>query len=188
MKRQSLLILSLVVSYGLTSSVFAQSDSTPKREFGIQISGINFNGFTSFNGIYKKQLSENKYRRLSASFGNIQFDGTEGNVNFSLNAGMSVGIEKRSSVGKKTTLYRAPEFSFGLSFSKSSRFDPNWSFTPGVSWIFGLQYDFNENWAINVEGGPGAYMSIRDFSGAQTSYSIGGSFSSNVALAIMHKF
>ncbi len=184
----SLLILSLVVSCGLTSSVFAQSDSAPKREFGIQLSGINFNGFTSFNGIYKKQLSENKYRRISASFGNIQFDGKEGNANFSLSAGMFVGIEKRSSVGKKTTLYRAPGLSFGLSFSKSSRIDPNWSFTPGVSWIFGLQHDFNENWAINVEGGPGAYMSFRGFSGAQTSYTIGGRFSSNVALAIMYKF
>ncbi|MBK8562588.1 MAG: hypothetical protein IPN76_04395 [Saprospiraceae bacterium] len=188
MKRQSLLILSLAVSCCLTSSVLAQSDSSPNREFGIQLSGINFDGFTSFSGIYKKQLAENKYRRISATFGNIQFNGSDGNADFNLNGGLAIGVETRKPVGKKTTLYRSPEFSFGLSFGKSSNIDPYWSVSPGVAWIFGLQHDFNENWAINVEGGPGVYMSIRNFPGSDVTYSIGGNFSSNVALALMHKF
>jgi hypothetical protein len=188
MKLQSLLTLALVICIGLPSSLFSQADNPSAREFGIQLSGINFNGFTSFSGIYKKQVAESRYRRISATFGTIQLDGSESNTNFSLNAGLAVGIEKRNLVGKKTTLYRVTESSFGLSFGKSSNAEPYWSFSPGIAWIFGLQHDFNESWAINFEGGPGAYLSIRKFPVSPATFSVGGSFSSNVALAIMYKF
>ncbi len=188
MKLQSLLTLALAISIGLPSMLFSQAENPPAREFGIQLSGINFNGFTSFSGIYKKKVAEDKYRRISATFGDVQLNGSENSTDFSLRGGLSIGTEKRSAVGKKTTLYRATEISLGLALGKSSDTDPYWSFLPGLNWIFGLQYDFNESWAINFEGGPGVYLSIRDYPGSPVNYSIGGNFSSNVALAIMHKF
>ncbi len=182
-----MLLVGLAVCLSATS-LFSQTDSAPKREFGIQISGVNFNGFTPFSGIFKKQLAENKYRRISGTFGNLQFEGVESNLNFQLSGGLSVGVEKRKSVGKKTQLYSATEFNMGLSFGKSSRNDPYWSISPGLSWVFGLQYDINEYWAVNFEGGPGASVSIRKFPGNGLNYSLGGSFSSNIAVAVMHKF
>jgi hypothetical protein len=187
MKKQTMLLVGLAMCLCHTS-LFSQADAAPKREFGIQINGINFNGFTPFSGIYKKQLAENKYRRISGSFGNLQLDGVRSNVNFQFSAGLSVGVEKRKVVGKKSLVYTAPEFNIGMSFGKSSNFDPYWSISPGVSWVFGLQYDINEYWALNFEGGPGAFFSFRQFPGNSLNFSIGGSFSSNIGVAIMHKF
>ncbi len=187
MKKHTFLFIgfALCTSY---ASLFSQDAAVPKREFGLQISGLNFDGFTPFSGIYKKQLAENKYRRISGTFGNLQLEGQNSTHNFSLSAGLSIGVEKRKSVGEKTLLYAGPEFNMGLSFSKASRFDAFWSISPGITYVLGIQYDFKEHWAVNLEGGPGASLSIRKFFGNDVSYNFSSGFSSNVALGLMHKF
>lgn len=181
----------LFIGFALCTShatLFSQDTASAKQEFGLQMSGINFDGFTPFSGIYKKQLAENKYRRISGTFGRLQLAGRNSTHEFSFSGGLSIGVEKRKSVGKKTLLYAGPEFVMGLSFSKASRVDAFWSISPGIDYVLGIQYDFNEYWAINLEGGPGASVSISKFDVSDASYNFNTGFSSNVALGLMHKF
>ncbi|MCC6727119.1 MAG: hypothetical protein IT258_21630 [Saprospiraceae bacterium] len=189
MKKHVLLLLGLSICLAHSVSISAQTDASPKRELGFRMSGIDFNGFNAFSGIYKKELAENKYRRISGSFGNLNFDKRRAFAGFNLSAGFSVGVEKRKVAGKKTTLYTAPEFDMGFSFGTSNTGNSTyWSLSPGFSMIFGLQYAFNDDWALTIEGGPGGSISVRKFPNNPSTFTLNGYFNSNLALALMHRF
>ena len=169
-------------------SLSAQNVDDHKYEVGLRFSGINFDGFNSFSAIYKKKLDNGKFRRISGSFGGINFGSEFNRFNFSINAGFSIGNEKRKQMGKRTSYYTGPSFSLNAGLSKQESFEPNWNLAPSLGYILGIQYDFNEYWAVNLETIPSGSIYLRQFSGSDIGININAGFSSNVVLSLMHKF
>ncbi len=189
MKKRHLATTCLAIALGLLAfPLSAQTSNDHQYEIGLRFSGINFDGFNSFSAIYKKKLVEGKYRRISGTFGGLGFANEFNRSSFSFNFGFSIGREKRRLVGKKTIFYTGPVFSINTGITKLESFEPNWNLQPSMGAVLGLQFDFNENWAINLETIPSCSISVRQFSGTDVGVSASVGFSSNVTLSLMHKF
>jgi hypothetical protein len=189
MKKQHLAITCLAIALGLLAfPLSAQTSNDHQYEIGLRFSGINFDGFNSFSAIYKKKLAEGKYRRISGTFGGLGFANEFNRSSFSFNFGLSIGRENRRLVGKKTIFYTGPVFSINTGLTKLEGFEPNWNLQPSMGGVLGVQYDFNENWAINLETIPSGSISVRQFSGTDVGINASVGFSSNVTLSLMHKF
>lgn len=184
------LLLSIAVALFATSfsTLHAQTDGK-KREVGIQFSGINFDGFTSFNALYRKQKSENVYRRIRATFGNVGLLSNDDQTRVTFNAGIAIGREKRKTLDRKLEFYRGPEFRFGLGLSASDTDDGQIDFNASFGYVLGLQHSFNDLWAINLETIPsvGASIGLGDDS-INEYFSIGAGFSNAVSLGVVRKF
>jgi opacity protein-like surface antigen len=172
----------------LPTFLSAQSDDNHKYEFGLRFSGINFSGFNSFSAIYKKRLDNGKFRRISGTFGGLIYSKNADKSTFGFNAGLSIGNEKRREMGKKTSFYSGPVFSISTSFAKTEEIKPSWNLEPSLGAVIGLQYDFSDNWAINLETIPSASVALRKQPGSDIATNASVGFSSNVVLSILHKF
>jgi hypothetical protein len=168
----------------LATAVTAQSTSVP-REVGIQLSGINFDGFTPFSAFYKKQKSENVFRRYRFVVGNLGLESTEDDAVFVFNAGFAIGREKRRALDRKLIGYRGPEFSFNLG---AGSFGEGFvSIDAGLGYVLGLQHNFNEFWAINIETIPSAGINLR-FSEENGSGGLNVGLSNQVSLGVLRRF
>ncbi|MCF8247376.1 MAG: hypothetical protein K9J37_16920 [Saprospiraceae bacterium] len=171
-----------------STSLSAQPDDNHKYEVGLRFSGINFNGFNSFSAIFKKKLDSGRYRRIGGTFGGLGFANDFDRFSFSFNVGLSIGSEKRKQMGERTSFYSGPVFSLNSGISKTEGIDPNWNLQPGIGVVLGLQYDFNEYWAVNLETIPSGAIALRKFNGSDVAVNANFGFSSNVTLSLMHKF
>ena len=165
-----------------TAPLYAQTDGK-KREIGVQ-----FNGFTSFTGLYRKQKSENVYRRIRATFGNINFVRIEDEGFITFNAGIAIGREKRRMLDRQLEFYRGPEFSASVSLLTFEG-DGAGAFAVGFGYIFGLQHSFNELWAVHLEAVP--LIGVGFATGRSLDEAIltaGAGVSSAVSLGVVRKF
>lgn len=189
MKKHLLTLACLVFTLVIfLPTISAQEVNDQQHELGLSFYGIDFNGFNPFSVIYKKKIADSKFRRISGTFGGFNFQNSNRLLFFSINAGVSVGIEKRKLLGRKTSFYRGPQFSVGTSFSKVEGFESTWGIFPRIGYILGLQHDFNDYWAVNLEVVPSGQLSLNRFSGQDVEFSSSGNFSSNAALSIVYKF
>ncbi|MCY7329740.1 MAG: hypothetical protein LH618_14400, partial [Saprospiraceae bacterium] len=137
MRIKLLLSIAAVLFTASFSNLHAQTDGK-KREVGVQFSGFNFDGFTAFNALYRKQKSENVYRRIRATFGNISLlTAGEGIVSF--NAGLAIGREKRRTLDRKLEFYRGPEFSASLGLLAGEVLNELATINLGFGYVLGLQ-------------------------------------------------
>lgn len=179
----ALICLTLVVVMQ-ADKLSAQAADSHQHEIGMGISGSSFNG----NVIYKWKKADNKFKRIQGSFGNFNLQNNSRLLFFSFNAGVAIGRENRKAVGAKTTFYRGPQFSTGLGFSKVEGFKPTWSISPRLGYIIGIQHDFNEYIAVNLEIVPSGGILLNKFSGQRLEFNINGGFNSNASLGLMYKF
>lgn len=175
------LILAIFMNANILS---AQKADGHRHEIGLGINGSSFNG----NVIYKWKKADDKFKRIQGSFGNFSLQNNSRLLYFSFNAGVAIGLENRKAVGAKTTFYRGPEFSTGLGFSKVESFKPYWGISPRLGYIIGIQHDFNEYIAVNLEIVPSGGILLNKFSGQSLTFNVNGSFSSNASLNLMYKF
>ena len=169
------------------SSLQAQS-AGKKREVGVQLNGINFGGFNSFSGFYKKQLNENKYRRVRFFSGNL-FTGVVGedDFRFNLNLGAAIGREKRRALDTRLDFFCGPEFAFSVGF-QSINDDTAFSLFPSFGYVLGLQHSFNERWAINIETIPSIGVGVVLLPGDNDQLTLDAGITNSVALGVVRKF
>ena len=186
MLKLSTLVLVLSVLFSATSSA---QGTKPRREVGIQISNLNFNGSNTFSGFFKKERKENVYRRIRFFSGNLAFGQVDEDLSFDFSAGLAIGREKRKSLGDKLDFYQGPEFAFSLGLASLTDDETRISFTPAFGWVLGLQHSFNDHWAINVETIPRVALS------AFTNGDVGpdallfnANISNNVSMGLVRKF
>ncbi|MBI1227479.1 MAG: hypothetical protein GC192_19765 [Bacteroidetes bacterium] len=186
MKKHVFTIALLAMAVAMPSTILlAQTPDTHQREIGLGVSGNSLNGSV----IYKWRKSDNKFERLQGTFGNFSFQNNNNNkLYFTINTGVSIGVENRKAVGAKTTFYRGPQFSLGTSFSKTEKIKPTWNLSPRIGYILGIQHDFNDLLGLNMEIVPSAGVLLNKFSGQKIKYNINGSFASNASLNLMYKF
>ncbi len=187
MRTKILISITVVLFAASFSNLHAQTESK-KREVGIQLGGLNFDGSTSFNGLYRKQKRENVYRRIRATFGNISFVSIDDEAFITFNAGISIGREKRKMLDRQLEFYRGPEFSASVSLLTLEG-DGIAAFNVGFGYIFGLQHSFNELWAVHLEAVPSIGVSFATGGNIDNVTVIAGAgVSSAFSLGIVRKF
>jgi hypothetical protein len=183
MKRTSTFFLFFCgILSGIQSSISAQTPT--RREVGIQISGFNFDGVTSFSGFYKKEIRENTYRRWGFLFGSLNMGFQSEEFLFNTAAGLSVGREKRKRLDDKLLFYQGPSFSL-IGFVNSNQFGIN----PGFGWVVGLQHNLNDRWSVNLETTPSVGVSFSQSSETKNSVlSLDGNISNQVSIGLIRRF
>ncbi len=196
MKRVFLTCAALFVSL---SAAFSQD--VPTREIGLRTNGFNDLGF-----VYKKQKSENVYKRYRLAFGNLGLGIVNGSslVNFSV--GGAIGKEKRKSINDRFQVVYGTEFIPRLSILHSSAGTANindgtvgevsvtgsnltlLSTSLGLGFVLGAQYNISPKWYISAE--IVATVSLNGtFGRGITIYGLNAAFtSSNVGLTGMYRF
>ncbi len=156
-------LLPLVLCLLLCYTARAQQDNTAT---GFRELGIRFTGLKDFDFIYKKQLAENKYRRVRLVV--IDLAGSS-NSNFSIGLGAGWGTEKRKDIGEKIQFIRGPEFGLSvlgtvnsgtstISLENFAGSDITFTnsgnlavITGSFGYLLGFQYNVNEQFYVNVE-------------------------------------
>lgn len=166
-----------------------QAQTAPRQELGLQFSGINFDGSNQFNAIYKRQKKDNTYRRIRLAFGNLSVAADDNdNTVFNFSAGLAIGRERRKDLGRGTTFFRGLEYRANAAVAARNTNEDAFNLGAGIGYVLGLQHDFNDHWAVNVETIPGLSANFTDFGGNNFAASVSAGFSNAVSLAVMYKF
>jgi len=183
MKYQLIIIVGMLILFNFHNG-FSQA---LHKEVGIRIGG---SGGYSF--VYKKEQSENKYKRMRLNAGKIDFSKLNDVHAYSLLASMSVGTEKRISLTNDFYIYHGwePGLTFGFSGDSKLR---SIRINPFVGYIIGFMYDLNGKFFIGIETLPNMYINTNinliEGDTANTSLSAGLDFNSNLlALSLAYRF
>lgn len=179
----------ILFAFVLSAPVLGAQNASPHREVGLQFSGINFNGNNNISAFYKKQKSEQVYRRLRFFYGNLNAQTSEDQYYFSMSAGIAIGREKRKTLDSKLEFYQGPEF--GASLGVSALIDSNTDISLGgrFGWVLGLQHSFNERWAINLETIPSVGVNVITATARDvTRLDLNATASNSVSIGMVRKF
>ncbi|PQA60638.1 hypothetical protein [Siphonobacter curvatus] len=196
MKRVFLTCAALFVSL---SAAFSQD--VPTREIGLRTNGFNDLGF-----VYKKQKSENVYKRYRLAFGNLGLGIVNGSSLVNLSVGGAIGKEKRKSINDRFQVVYGTEFiprltvshspggnvsvddgTFGkITITGSGNLLLNTSL--GIGFMIGAQYNISPKWYVSAEVVPTVSLN-GTFGSGVTIYGLNAAFtSSNVGLTGMYRF
>lgn len=165
---------------------FAQTNEK-SREVGLQFSNLDLGGNNSFSAFYKKQIKENTYRRFRATAGSAGFITSDGDIDqFSIGLSLAAGREKRKQLDRKLSFYRGFEIQGSTNYQTINGTDfIGLGLRGGL--VFGLQHQFNEFWAINLETIPGLGVNLNGTDGNWRS-SVNAGFSNQVSIGILRRF
>ncbi|AUD04541.1 hypothetical protein [Spirosoma pollinicola] len=153
----------LILGLLMGPQLYAQ-DAPSTREIGLRASDLN-----SFGLIYKKQISENTYRRYRLAFGNLGVNFIRSNTLVGFSAGGAMGKEKRRPISDKMQFIYGTELiaSVNLNYTSAGSITVDngnggtTSYTGsdllivtpsvGIGFVLGAQYNFNPKWYISAE-------------------------------------
>jgi len=168
-----------------------------KKEIGVRINSMDFDQPGSFNLVYKKSKRKNpdKYRRFRflTLKTTLDFQDSEEIASTSLKFGAAFGTERRKTVYKGFKFIYGPEFSFYYSGSFSILDDVKTSHHLDLyyGYALGLQYDFKNNFCINVETIPALRHKIvykLEEGDSEIHSVVGRGMASNFSFSIMYNF
>ncbi|GAB2527489.1 hypothetical protein [Spirosoma aerophilum] len=174
--------------------VHVQAQDAPTREIGLRTSDLSSVGL-----VYKKQVSENTYRRYRLAFGSLSGTFVSSNSLIGFSVGGAMGKEKRRSLSDKLQFVYGTELiaSVNLNSTNTGKLTIDNGLggtttytgssilvvTPsvGVGFVLGAQYNFNPRWylsaelipSITVSGAFGGETSIYNFQAGFNSSSAG---------------
>jgi hypothetical protein len=152
--------------------------------------GLRTNGFSDLGMIYKRQISENTYRRYRAAVGNLSANVEGSSTLFSLYAGGAYGKEKRRGLTEKLQAVYGTEIIATMSVTSgsiASTTSPGARYnvvspTIGVALVLGAQYNFSPRWYVSTELLPSLTVGGL-FTEGTSRYSVNAGFnSSNVGI------
>lgn len=177
MKKHLLFYFLLTFFMCYATNVLAQEDTeAPTRELGLASSNLT----NDFSLIYKKELSENRYRVFDGELNlNVVFVESSSSSFFT---SFSLGTENRKYLNEKIKFVRGPNYGLGLFVAEAGV-----SFMPFFRYQLGVQYDVNEMIYLGVSTFPTASLRIQTAEETPiSSLNINGSF--NAQLSAIFRF
>lgn len=174
-------------------NLHAQTENS--REIGLRLWGLN-----DFDFIYKKQLTENSFRRIRVALAEIGFSITDEVNSYNLQTGIAWGKEKRQSIAEDLLWVHGWEPRVNLRFNLTSYRDDDippqdsndWELgiTPGIGYILGFQYNVSDRFYVSLESIPSFGLNFTARRGdALNSLGMGANFSfASVALTLAYSF
>ncbi len=182
-----LFFTALLCCLPFNGSLFAQNTST-RHEVGLQFSGVNFNGDNSFNVVYKKEIGENRFRRFRAAFGQLDVIYVGREIQSSLDAGIYFGVEQRKKEGDYLVFYDGWEVGAKVARLNNNSDFSQWIVGAEIGYVLGLQHEFNDRWAINIETVPGIRTRFIKTRGEKLLTNVSAGFTSLASMAIIRSF
>lgn len=182
-----LFFTALLCCLSFTDTLVAQSTST-RHEAGLQFSGVNFNGDNSFNVVYKKEISGNRFRRFRAAFGQLDVIYVGREIQSSLEAGIYFGVEQRKKEGDRLVFYDGWEAGAKVARLNNNSDFSRWTIGAEIGYVLGLQHEFNDRWAINIETVPGIRTRFLKTRGEKLLTNVSAGFTSLASMAIIRSF
>lgn len=161
------------------------NDQWKKREIGLQLVGLdNFD----FDFLYKQQVEENAYRRISAGFVNMNLRdiGDDGSAAFSV--GINWGREKRKRLSDKLNLAHGPTWIYNMALNANEN-NANANFSTGLGFILGVHYQLSDSFYIGAEVFPSILMGFSVNDDGVNNIDFNAGFSTrNVGISAVYKF
>lgn len=166
-------LLSLLFILTTSYSSFGQND------FNNRVLGVRYAAPSSYGLIYKKQINEDKYLRLTAGrfssnvnrFTSPIIGNNSSEFRTSVSAGGALGFENRRSVTDKFNLISGftiiANGAYQYTQSDTISFHSS-AFQPGIGYLIGGQYFINDNLHIDIEMMPMMSVNITNSSGKGT--------------------
>ncbi|MFM7023388.1 MAG: hypothetical protein ACKOXB_10445 [Flavobacteriales bacterium] len=158
----------------ISSTLKAQTNN---RELGLRFTSLNNYGF-----VYKKGLTENKYRRYTLGTFNFITASAESGTTIVNNASFSFGNEHRKAMSDNLKFIHGFEPTFALGYTYNN--DGILMASAGLGYVLGFQYDFSPKFYLNIEAVPS--FSLTYLGGMIISNA--GFSTSGLAISMVHKF
>lgn len=184
----------LLLAITLVSVITALQAQT-SREIGLRLWGLN-----DFDFIYKKQLTDNTFRRIRVAVAEVGFGITDEVNNYNIRTGVAWGKENRRPVAEDLLWVHGWEPRISVGFEMFSYRDEgvpggdsdNWTLNvnPGIGYILGFQYNVSERFYVSLESIPSFGLNFTSRKGdALSSLGVGANFSfASVALTLAYSF
>lgn len=184
----TLRILSLVFFLiTANTTAFAQTSRGPE-EIGLRLSS-----FENFDFIYKKELSQEVYRRVRFLTTNLQFVTANERALVNFNVGAAIGKEKRVRLAEKLKFHHGlePGVIIGLSNFQDNNFTgrTNVSINPFLGYVLGFQLAVSDRFVLGIETIPSVGVGLNVIQGEGSSFRFNAGFNSNaIALTGVYRF
>jgi len=141
--KNNVLFTLLFTAISLLFMTNLSSAQSVDRELGLRMAG-----FDSFNFVYKKQKSENKFLRFRAGAFNVNFSSNSEAISASLN--LALGLEKRKPIDDRLFFVHGFEPSIRAGFSEVNG---NTQLITGLSlgYVMGFHLNVNKSLGLNIE-------------------------------------
>lgn len=177
---KSFLSLCIVVLPTLSTAQQTTEEPTINREIGLRLSN-----FDNFGAIYKKELSENRYFRVSAAVFNFNLNLVESGTS-NINLYLSSGIEKRRNIGEKFNFIHGINFNGGINFQGNTEASIT-QISLGAGYLLGFIYDLNDHFYIGLETIPSINVGLTSSGDSNYLFVSGGFNSTSNALTLVYK-
>ena len=190
-------------SASLLTNLFTQAQDAPRREIGLRTTLADL---TNLGFIYKKQITENTYRRYRLAVGGLSINVINNSTQAGFSAGGAIGMEKRRPLDDRLKFIYGTELIGNISVVSASGGtttidNGNGSTTTingpgrtlitpsiGIGFVLGAQYDLSPKWYINAEIIP-SITANGTFGSGVSIYGLQANFnSSSVGLTGAYKF
>ncbi len=168
--------LTKVIALGWLFLLLAQSSYAQTKEIGARFSGLE-----RFSLIYKKEKKENKYMRARFIIASASLIGVSDNMDLGIQAGFAVGSEKRKAINEKLNFIHGVEPSLLINYSGGSNTSKAINVSPGIGYVLGFQYSFNEDFYVSLETIPGINGTFSFVENSNNLYGLNLGFNSSVA-------
>lgn len=171
----------------ISSTAFAQTSRGPE-EIGLRLST-----FENFDFIYKKELSQEVYRRVRFLSTNLQFFTVNEQTLVNFNVGAAIGKEKRVRLTEKLKFHHGlePGVIIGLSNFQDNNFTgrTNFSINPFLGYVLGFQLAVSDRFLLGIETIPSVNIGLNVVQGGGSSFRFNAGFDSNaIALTGVYRF
>lgn len=148
---KKIIIISILITVSFSTVIAQNKSETKNKELGLGLFPLTKHG--QVNLFYKKQLRENKYKRLKVETENLFYfniDEDGGRVHI---GGISFGREKRKLLYENLSFIRGWEFTNNFNATiDDSQFKI--AYSPCLGLPLGFQYVIREKFALNIETTP----------------------------------
>jgi len=156
---------------------------TQTHEIGLRLSSLN-----DFDFIYKKKKGEMKYIRHRIGLASVAVGGQSGENNVNVSLAYAIGIENRREINENLMFIHGIEPRLTVNMVNNSSLT-RWNIGPGIGYVLGFQYNFEDAFYINLETIPSVVGNFNLRNGSDDMYSVVAGFNSNaIALTLAYRF
>jgi len=176
--------ITLILLLGLSLQAYGQtSDSTNWREMGLRLRGVD-----NFDFIYKKQIGENRYKRIRLLFSDLRFRRLNDTNLFNASLGGAIGWEKRRTIAGKVQFLHGWEPFLNLDLTARDG-DFGLNTILGIGYVLGFQLMVSEQFYVALETIPSLRSNFSVGESTPDDVAIEAGFRSNaVALTLVYRF
>ncbi|MEM6804877.1 MAG: hypothetical protein AAF696_25995 [Bacteroidota bacterium] len=150
--------------------------------------GIRLSSLENFDFIYKKERAPDRFARYRLGIAGINYVNNEAADNLSLQFGFAYGVERRRAINDELSFIHGFEPFINLLYN-SGTVVSNLNVNAGLGYVLGFQYDFSEEFYVNMETIPSIGIGVSATENNSNIVRANAGFNSNaVSVTLAYRF